>query len=179
MELKETLTSSKEIFSGHVVKLYVDNVRLPNKKMAKREVVRHAGAACVLAVTSKNKVVLVKQYRHATGETLYEIPAGKLDQEGENAAEAALRELAEETPYTAQEVVLLHTFFTSPGFCDEKIYLYQAKKVKKDSTLSADEDEFVNTVVWDKKKVKKALKQHKIQDAKTIIALQSWLLQKK
>ncbi len=179
MDLKETLISSEEVFSGNVVKVSVDNVRLPNKKRAKREVVRHAGAACILAITPKNKVILVRQYRYATGETLYEIPAGKLDQQGELASEAALRELAEETPYTAQEAVLLHTFFTSPGFCDEKIYLYQAKGLKKNSSLSADEDEFVDTVLWSKKKVKKSLKQHRIQDAKTIIALQTWLLQKK
>ena len=177
MNLKEECISSEEIFSGHVVKLFVDKVSLPNENQATREVVRHPGAVCVLAITPDNKVILVRQYRYATGEELFEIPAGKLDIAGEEAANAALRELAEETPYTAQEAVLINSFFTSPGFCDEKIYLYQARDVREDSTLSADEDEFVHTVTWSMDKTKKMLQQNKIHDAKTIIALQYWLMQ--
>ena len=177
MNLKEECISSEEMFSGYVVKLFVDKVSLPNKNEATREVVRHPGAVCVLAITPDNEVILVRQFRYATGEELFEIPAGKLDIVGEEAAAAALRELAEETPYTAQEAILLNSFFTSPGFCDEKIYLYQAKDVRQDSTLSADEDEFVHTVTWSSEKAKKMLQQNKIRDAKTIIALQYWLMQ--
>ncbi len=177
MNLKEECISSDEVFSGHVVKLFVDKVSLPNEKHAIREVVRHPGAVCILAITPDNEAILVKQFRYATGEELFEIPAGKLDIDGEEAAAAALRELAEETPYTAQEAILLNCFFTSPGFCDEKIYLYLAKDVRKDSTLSADEDEFVHTVLWSSEKTKKMLQQNKIHDAKTIIALQYWLMQ--
>lgn len=178
MKLKETLISSEQIFEGKVVGLTVDTVQLPNEKTATREVVKHSGAVAILAVTKKKKVILVEQFRYATGETLYEVPAGKLDIHGEMPDEAALRELAEETPYTAKEVVLLQSFFTSPGFCNEKIYLYRAKGVKKNSELELDEDEFINVVKLTKKEVKKAIRKRKIQDAKTLIALQSWLLKK-
>ncbi|WP_434779830.1 NUDIX hydrolase [Neisseria sp. Ec49-e6-T10] len=179
MSLEEKLIESKELFSGKIIRVLLDKVTLPNGHEAPREVVRHNGAACVLAITPDNKVILVKQYRHPTGEIMLEVPAGKLDKPKEAAAGAALRELAEETPYTAQSVTLLHEFYSAPGFCDEKLFLYQANGVQQNSQLSADEDEFVETVLLTKKQVKQALKKRKIVDAKTIIALQTWLLQGK
>lgn len=77
--------------------MYQDQIRLPNGNSSQRLVIRHPGAACVLAITPENQVVLVRQWRYATGQALLEIPAGKLD-EGEDPAQCALRELAEETP---------------------------------------------------------------------------------
>lgn len=175
MDLTETKISSESVLDGKFVSIARDTVRLPNGNEGIRVVIRHPGAACVLAVTEDDEVVFVRQWRYAIGQPLLEVPAGKLD-EDEDPAACALRELAEETPYAAKSVELLHTFYTAPGFCDEKMYLYLAKEVTKTSTLEPDQDEFVETVLLSRDQVKDALYSNLIQDAKTVIALQYWLL---
>ena len=177
MNLIETFVSSDLIFKGNIIHLSVDTVLLPNGKTATREFVHHNGAACVLATTPDNLVVLVRQYRHPAGQILLEIPAGKLDHADENPLDCAQRELAEETPYTCASLSYVCHFFSAPGFTNEVLHLYQAKNVVADSALCADEDEFVETVLLSKAEVKAALAAHEVQDAKTLIALQHWLLQ--
>ncbi|MDY3332122.1 MAG: NUDIX hydrolase [Pelistega sp.] len=174
-ELNEIVLSSESIFKGKVISLSVDKVKLPNGNTATREVVRHPGAVAVLAINEENKVILVEQYRHAGAEILLEIPAGKLDIDGEPPEQCAFRELAEETPYTAQEMQLLYTFYTAAGFCDELMYLYHALNLSKNSEASLDEDEFIRHVYLSKEEVREALSQGRIRDSKTIIALQHWL----
>ena len=176
MNLTETQISSEPIFEGTFLDIHRDTVRLPNGKEASRIVVRHHGAACVLALTAEQQVVLVRQWRYPLGKPVLEVPAGKLDMAGEDPAACALRELAEETPYVADAVRLLHTFYTAPGFCNEKMYLYLAENVQPGSTLAADEDEFVETVLLSRAQVQAALRDNQIEDAKTLIALQYWLL---
>ncbi|UOO82925.1 NUDIX hydrolase [Uruburuella testudinis] len=175
MDLTETQLNSEPLIEGSFLNIYRDTIRLPNGHESGRIVVRHPGAACVLAVTGEDEVVLVRQWRYAVGKPLLELPAGKLDA-GEDPAQCALRELAEETPYTAERVVLLHTFYTAPGFCDENMYLYRAEGVRADSMLSTDEDEFTETVLLSREAVKTALKNNEIADAKTLVGLQHWLL---
>ncbi len=177
MNLIETQTQSTTLFTGKIITLQVDEVKLPNDHLATREVIRHPGACCILAETAEQQVILVKQFRYPCGTVLLEIPAGKLDIQDEDPKIGALRELAEETPYTAQSAELIFEFFSAPGFCDEKLYLYHAQGVAKNSTLSADEDEFVETVLMNKAEVQAALNAQHIQDAKTLIALQYWLMQ--
>mgnify|MGYP003702022585 CR=1 FL=1 len=176
MNLTETQISSEPIFEGTFLDIHRDTVRLPNGKEASRIVVRHPGAACVLALTAEQQVVLVRQWRYPLGKPVLEVPAGKLDMAGEDPAACALRELAEETPYVADAVRLLHTFYTAPGFCDEKIYLYQAEGVRAGSTLQNDEDEFTETVLLGREAIRAALQNGEIVDAKTLIGLQYWLL---
>ena len=106
MDLKETKLSSEPIYQGSFVTINRDKVRLPNGNESQRIVIRHPGAACVLAVTEEGKAVLVRQWRYAADAATLELPAGKLDA-GEDPAECALRELAEETPYTADRVNLI------------------------------------------------------------------------
>lgn len=175
MSLKEILVSSKAIFDGKIIKVSVDTVTLPNEKTATREVVRHPGAVAVLAMTENQEVILVRQYRHACGTELLEIPAGKLDVQGEDPSECAFRELAEETPYTAQSMRLIHTFYTAAGFCDEKMYLYVAEGIVKNSMATADEDEFVELVTMNREQVQNALRNNLIADSKTLVALYYWL----
>lgn len=176
MDLKETCISSESVYQGSFIRINRDQILLPNGKESQRIVIRHPGAACVLAVTDNDEVVLVRQWRYAADQALLELPAGKLDIDGEDPAECALRELAEETHYTAQSVKLLHTFYTAVGFCDEKMYLYQAEGLREGSTLSNDEDEITETVLLSREAVKAALKNDEINDAKTLIALQYWLM---
>ena len=176
MDLTEHKISSHEVYNGSFLNVVEDTVRLPNGNEAQRIVVKHPGAAAVLAITAEQKVVLVKQWRYPVGEALLEIPAGKLDSQNEEPAHAALRELAEETPYTATEVKLIHTFYTVPGFGDEKMYLYLAENVEPNSTLSADEDEILQPVLLSSAEVRYALQNNQIHDGKTLVALQYWLL---
>lgn len=173
--LKETQISSEPLFQGTFINISRDQIRLPNGNESTRLVIRHPGAACVLAVTDRDEVVLVRQWRYAANQAILELPAGKLDA-GEDPAECALRELAEETPYTADSVKLLHTFYTAVGFCDEKMYLYQAEGVRLGSILSNDEDEITETVLMSREAVKQALKNDEIRDGKTLAGLQYWLL---
>lgn len=175
MDLTETQIGSEPIFNGTFVTITCDTVRLPNGNDSKRIVIRHPGAACVLAETPDGKIVFVRQWRYATGQALLELPAGKLDA-GEDPAACALRELAEETPYAAEKVELAATFYTAPGFCDEKMYLYRAFNISKSSNLHPDQDEFVETVLLDRQEVLAAVRNNEIQDAKTLIGLQHWLL---
>ncbi|MCF7529464.1 NUDIX hydrolase [Neisseria lisongii] len=175
MDLTETKLSSEPIYQGSFVTISRDSVRLPNGNESSRIVIRHPGAACVLAVTDDDCVVLVRQWRYAADRAVLELPAGKLDA-GEDPAVCALRELGEETPYTADSVKLLHTFYTAVGFCDEKMYLYQAQGVRLGSTLSPDEDEFTETVLMSREEVKAALANNQIEDGKTLVGLQYWLL---
>ena len=178
MNLTETQLSSEPIFDGKFVTIARDTVRLPNGTQGYRIVIRHPGAACVLAVTEADEVVLVRQWRYATGQALLELPAGKLDA-GEDPAVCAARELEEETPYRAQSVRLLHTFYTAPGFCDEKMYLYLAESITPTSTRKPDQDEFVETVLLSRQAVRKAIAANQIQDGKTLVGLQYWLLNSK
>lgn len=175
MDLTETRISSEPVYDGSFIKIAHDTVRLPNGKEGKRIVIRHPGAACVLAVTDNDEVVLVRQWRYAAGKAMLELPAGKLDA-GEDPAVCALRELGEETPYTADSVRLLNTFYTAVGFCDENMYLYQAEGVRLGSTLAPDEDEFTETVLMTRAEIKAALANNEINDGKTLVALQHWLL---
>ena len=176
--LQEQKIDSKEIFDGQIVQVYVDTIKLANGQQATREVVRHCPAVAVLAVTDDDKVVLVRQFRYPIDKPLLEVPAGKMDgDESETPEGTAARELAEETPYTADKIELIHNFYTAPGFCDEFMYLYRASGLQENSNLQPDEDEFVDTVLYTREEVISALKNREIEDVKTITALQHWLLE--
>lgn len=177
MELKETLIQSTPIDHSSFLHLDRDQVCLPNGNQHERIVVRHPGAACVLAITPDERVVLVRQWRHAAGRALLEIPAGKLDV-GEDPAECARRELGEETPYVAERVEKMCAFYSAPGFCDEILHLYRAINISPTSTLSPDQDELVETVLLTRHEVQAAITSGEICDAKTLIALQFWLLER-
>lgn len=177
MIIPEEFLTSRTVLDGKILQVSVDEVRLADGKTATREVVRHPGAVAVLAVNEKDEVILVAQYRYPCARTLLEVPAGKLDLAGESPASCALRELAEETPYTAQSVTLIYTFYTSAGFSDEKMYLFRADGVCANSALNADEDEFIEVVTLNRDQVRQALSEGQIADAKTIVALQYWLAQ--
>lgn len=174
MNLTETLISSEPIERTSFLHINRDKIQLPNGNIHERIVIRHPGAAAILAITEDNKVVLVRQWRHAVGCEMLEIPAGKLDA-GEAPETCAMRELGEETPYIAERMELIHTFFSAPGFCDEKMYIFRAINIRVGSELNPDEDEFVETELLTKEDVRQAIKSGKICDAKTIIALQTWL----
>lgn len=175
MKFVEQQQSSQLLFRGRVVSLKVDQVVLPDGAPAEREVVEHSGGAAVLALTADQQVVLVRQYRYACGREMLEIPAGKLEVTDTDPLDCALRELAEETPYSAQHMRLLHSFYPTPGYCSERIYLYLAENVTADSQLQPDEGEWVESCLLNEQQVREALANGQIEDGKTLIALYHWL----
>lgn len=117
--------ASRRAYDGHILHVRVDDVRLPSGRKTVREMVEHPGSAIVLPVTTDGEVVLIRQYRYTTGETLIELPAGLIDA-GEEAETAARRELHEETGYAAGELRFLGAAYVSPGYSQEKSHFYVA-----------------------------------------------------
>lgn len=113
-------------FDGRILTLSVDRVEMPNGRVTELEVIRHPGATAMVPLTEQGAVLLLRQYRYATGDWLLEVPAGKLDV-GEEPEDCARRELEEETGYRPEELIPLGWIWTTPGFTDEKIHLYLAR----------------------------------------------------
>ena len=122
MQLTETTVSKNYIYRGKIVNLRCDDAVLPDGKPCKREMIEHPGGACVLCVKD-GKVALVRQFRYAYQEAIYEIPAGKLG-EGEDPMLAAKRELEEETGLCAEELRRMFVLYPTPGYTNEKIYIF-------------------------------------------------------
>jgi ADP-ribose pyrophosphatase len=116
---------TREVFRGRTIRLDVDRVRLPNGREMDFEMIHHPGAAAVVPVLASGEVLMVRQYRYATGGWLLEVPAGKLDP-GEGPESCARREVEEEVGHKVGELVELGWIWTTPGFTDERIWLYLA-----------------------------------------------------
>jgi len=166
---KARLLERRRIFEGRLVTLDVDRIIEPSGMEVEREVVRHPGAAVLLAVTDERNVVFVRQYRHAAGEFLLEAPAGTIDP-GERPEETARRELVEETGYYPNRLEKLTEFFPSPGVLEELMHLFVATELERREG-SLDEDESLESVElsWDEALSLEIGKD--VRDAKTIIAL--------
>ena len=167
--LEEKTIDSTEKYKGKVFNITLDNVELSNGYKTVREVVHHNGGV-VIAAENGGKILMVKQYRYPAKEFLYELPAGKLDKQGETVEEAAKRELEEETGYVAKNWESLGYIWTSPGFCNEKLYLFKASDLTfKGQNL--DEGEILDYLEVEKQEVFGMIKTGKINDSKTICAL--------
>ena len=168
-KLTETKIESQQIFSGKILNVRLDRVVLPNGKEATREVVGHPGAVAVVPVTDDGRVILVRQYRYPVEEILLEIPAGKLDR-GEDPDDCARRELEEETGFVAGSLEKLTSFYTAPGFTDEKIHLYIARELVQ-VVQKLDGDEFIDVEFYSAQTLKELVASNAIKDAKTLIGL--------
>jgi ADP-ribose pyrophosphatase len=136
--------SSRAVFRGPIFYVTLDRVREPGGIVVRRDIVRHPGSVVVLALEEgrvEPRVLLERQYRHAAGECLWELPAGRIDP-GESALEGAKRELLEETGYAAQQWTRALTFYSSPGFLDETMMLYLARDLKR-GKAQPEEDEVI------------------------------------
>lgn len=165
MMLEEKKLSSEEIFDGVAIHLYRDEILLPNGKKGVREVIRHPGAVCVLPFTEDGQAVFVNQFRYALNKVTLEVPAGKLEK-GEDPTEAALRELSEETGYSAGKIFPIGALYTTPALIDEVIYMYIATDLKA-GEQHLDEDEFVNTVTMPLSQAVEMVMNGEIKDSKT------------
>ena len=175
MNLTETKKSGKTVYSGKILTLTVDEVTLPDGNVAEREIVRHTGGAAVLAVKD-DCVLLVRQFRYAYQKEIYEIPAGKLNA-GEDPAKAALRELEEETGYTAELVPALKIYPT-PGYTDEVIHIYFAENLRFVGQR-LDEGEFLNIEFIPLAEVVSKIDSGEICDGKTVAAVYKYLSAKR
>ncbi len=166
--------SSRRMYTGRVISLDVDEVRFPDGSVGSLELVRHPGASAVVPLLgaiddADPELVLIRQYRYAAEQYLYEIPAGRLDP-GESPAQCASRELLEETGYRAGEVTKLFTMYTTPGFTDEKIHLFMATGLVP-GEHQREADEFLELVPTRLSRALSMVEQGEIQDAKTALAL--------
>ena len=169
MVMEEKTLTSTYVFRGRVVTLRVDEVEVAPGTVATREVVEHPGAVGIVGITEKGEVVLIRQFRKAVDEILWEIPAGKLDL-GEAPMACARRELAEETGFYSDNLRSIGSFYTSPGFSGEILHLFLARDlIPGKQTLEDDENITMHLVPYHE-----ALRMQvegKIKDGKTIAGL--------
>jgi len=166
--------ASRRVYTGRVVRLDVDTVRFPDGSTGELEVIRHPGAAAVVPCASDPAgkdptILLLKQYRYATGGVLWEVPAGTLGP-GEDPAACARRELTEEAGVTASELRPLTSIWTTPGFTDEVIHLYLATGLSP-GTPARERDEFIEVEPQPLSRVLARIRDGEIRDAKTIVAI--------
>ena len=177
--LIESPLASELIYDGKIVHLYKDTVTLPNGKPALREVIRHVGAVCVVPLTDEGEVICVRQFRYPHAKVLVEIPAGKLDSRQEDHAEAALRELREETGARCDRLTSLGQLLSTPAFVDEVIDMYLAEGLTFGDT-APDEDEFVDVVRIPLPDMVDMILRGEIADARTQAAvLKVWVMKQK
>ena len=162
---------SKNIYKGKVVTLNIDSVQLPNGVTVELETIRHPGAAAVVPMKDDGTVVLIRQFRHAAGGFIYEIPAGKLNP-GEDPLHCASRELEEEVGYRAASFELLSSIFTAPGFADEVIHIYKATGLTK-GRQQLDPDEVLDIIEMTLDQAIEKIQDGTIRDGKTIVGLQA------
>lgn len=176
VDLTEKTVNSTEIYKGKILDVFCDDIVLPDGNPAKREYIKHIGAACVVPVTDKEEVVIVRQFRYPYHDVLTEIPAGKLDSMDEDPLDAAKRELKEETGAEAEEIIYMGAYYPSCAYTDEVIHMYLAKGLTYGST-HFDDDEFIEFETVPLKELVDDVMSGKIKDGKTQTALlKAWML---
>ena len=167
-EQQPQIVASEEIFRGRVFDVTVDTVR-EGETTYKREVVHHPGSAVIIPAFPDGTIALVRQYRHPAVRYLLEAPAGTLNR-SERPEEGAARELEEELGFVAGKLEKLSEFFVSPGFCEEKMWLYLATDMTK-TAQRLEDDELLDVVRLPVQQALEMITDGEIEDAKTIIGL--------
>jgi len=165
----ERLIESRHVYQGRAIRVKVDSVEKAGGRVTSREVVEHSDCVAVVAIDAERKFLLVRQYRHAVGQELLEIPAGSIDP-GETPEQAVSRELREETGYLPRNIVRLGGFFSAPGYCNEYLHLFLATDLEYDP-LHAEDTDSIEVVRASSEEVKDIIVSGKIRDAKSVAAL--------
>lgn len=155
---------------GAILDYYQDTIQVPNGNVVKWDFIKHQGAAAVVPVDDKGRLIMVRQYRNALDRYTLEIPAGGLNGADEPTMNAAARELTEETGYTAEHIELLLTIRTTVAFCNEKIDIYLATGLKPGSQ-HLDEDEYVQVGAYTVEELTEKIYAGEIEDSKTVAAI--------
>src|SRR5207244_3530260 len=163
------LLSSRIAYKGGNIQVREDRVIEPAGHECSREIVVHPGAVCIVARPTPEEVILIRQYRHATGRELLEIPAGTLH-DGEDPRECAIRELEEEAGYRAASMIERARFWTTPGFTTEFMYLYEATDLTK-TQINPDDDEVIEVDIVSVSRALQLIDEGQVQDAKSILGL--------
>ncbi len=167
--------SEQLIHEGRIVRLSLDQVRMPDGSVTEREFIHHVGASAIVPLLGEPgnpeaEILLIRQYRYTVGGEILEIPAGMRNSPEESFMECALRELREETGYTAGQIAPLTPIWTTPGFTDEQVHLYLAWELTR-GDRDLDHDEFVELIPTPMTKALEMVQDGRIVDAKTIAAL--------
>ncbi len=170
--MEETL-SSETIYSGHILKLRIDRVRLSDGSQSSREIVEHGDAVAIIAVDADDNILLVRQYRQAAGQELLEIPAGCVDA-GEEPDATVTREMQEETGYRPNRIKRLGGFYSAPGFCTEYLHLYLATELTP-GRLHAEDTDSIELVRVQPHEIEGLIGSGAICDAKSIAGLLYYL----
>jgi len=166
--------SSERVYTGKIITLDRDTVRFPDGSVGEMDMIRHPGASAIVPFltdigSADPQLLLIKQYRYAAGQYLYEVPAGRLDP-GEDPRDCAARELREETGCSAREIEFLFTMFTTPGFTDERIHVFMASGLEHGDTAH-ESDEFMTVETVTLSSALRLIKEGEIKDAKTALAI--------
>lgn len=172
-EPSASILKSEMIYEGPVFGLRRDQVIEPSGIRTVREVITHPGSVVVLPVLADKRILLIRQYRHATRQYLWELVAGRID-EGEKPKEAAARELMEETGYRAKKLRVFLDVFPTPGFLEERMYIFLAEGLTE-GAATPEEDERIEAQVFARKEVEKMIEKNEIRDAKTIAGVLYYL----
>lgn len=162
------------LYHGRILDLARETHRMPDDREAQFEIVQHPGGAAALPVLDDGRLMLIRQFRPAAQDYIYEIPAGRLE-EGESPAECVSRELVEEIGYHPQQIDDLGYVYSSIGFCTEKIYLFVAGKLEQ-AEIAHEPDEFIEPHIVTLEKALEMIESGLISDAKTQIALLRYAL---
>ncbi len=165
-ELNRTL-----VYHSRVFDVYEGDIRLPDGRIVRQSWIDHRPCIAVVPVNPEGNLVLIRQYRHATGGMLVEIPAGNRDRENETVEECVQRELAEETGFGAGRLVKLFEGYLVPGYCNEYMHFFLALDLRPEA-LPADEDEFIRTMTVPFAEAARMIRDKEIIDAKTALGIQ-------
>ena len=163
--------SSEEVFKGKVFAVSRDKVKMPNGRTVTVDVVRHSKSVVLVPVPEPGKVILIRQYRHAVGAHMWELPAGSVD-EGESPEAAAKRECHEEIGLVPQTIVRLSAMFPTPGYCDEEMVFFRCSGLEKtDEQAHVDEDEDIEAKTVELRDAREMVRRGEIVDMKTVVGL--------
>ena len=174
-DLRIRKMGSKTLYKGRVIQLTLDYYKTADGHSFHRETFRHPPSVVIMPILEGNKILLLRQFRHALGRYIYEIPAGT-SEPGESLLTCAKRELAEETGYHARRWKKLYEFYPAPGVSTERMALYRAKGLKPlTHRVAKDEDEYITLLIVSAAQALKLVRTNSIIDAKSIIGILSGL----